>query len=446
METARQYIIDNNIQYIKVGVFDLNGILRGKILSQKKFLKCLESGMGFCDVIIGLDYDDQLIDNMHFTGWHSGYPDARLRIVPETMRILPWEPESAFFLCEFEPQHNIISSRVVLRHAIEKAKSMGFQALAAMEFEFSVFQETSDSLQEKRFTHLTPLTPGNFGYSLQRSNQTQLVYDDLLKQLSEANVALECIHTEIGPGVLEAAIAYDEIMPAADKAGLFKLFTKAILHEHFLVPTFMAKCNVKQQGHGGHIHLSLYDLQKKSAFYDKNAPHHMSKIMCQFVAGQQALMPELLALSTPNVNSFARLVPGHWAPTSATWGIDNRTTALRVISGNEDAIRVEYRVPGADANPHLAMAAALISGLYGIENELKLGEPVSGNAYTQNHQALALPTTLHQAADALSQSGYAREIFGNRFIEDYCQTRHWEANSYQAAVTDWQLKRYFEVI
>jgi glutamine synthetase len=443
---AAQYVIEHNIKFIKIGIFDLNGIIRGKVLSQAKFLKCLEGGMGFCDVIIGIDVDDQLLDNAKRTGWHTAYPDAKLRILPESMRILPWEPESAFFLCEFDTEYEPICPRGILRKAVDKAANMGFDAVGSMEFEFSVVQETPDTLREKNFNNLIPLTPGNFGYSLLRSGQTHILYDDLLTQLSAADIDVECLHTEIGPGVLEAAITYDNITQAADNAGLFKLFTKIILNQNFVTPTFMAKYKSNQQGHSGHIHMSLRGKDNKPAFYDASQSHNMSKIMQHFIAGQQALMPELLVMSAPNINSFARLVPGHWAPVSATWGIDNRTTALRAILGSAHSQRVEYRISGADANPHLAMAAALASGLYGIENKLELKAPIAGNAYAQKTTDFMLPRNLLEASEKLGQSKFAREFFGDDFVDNYCAIQDWEVREYQKAVTNWQLKRYFEII
>lgn len=441
-----QYISENNIKFIKIAIFDLHGILRGKVLSREKFFKCLESGMGFCDVIIGLDVDDQLVDNMSYTGWHTAYPDATIRIIPESMRILPWEPNSAFFLCEFAPKDEIVCPRAQLRKIHQKAKDMGFEVFCSMEFEFSVFQETPESLQEKSFHNLIPVTPGNFGYSALRSCQTHDIYEDLLTQLTECDIDIECLHTEIGPGVLEAAIHYNTIDKSADNAGLFKLFSKVILHQNLLTPTFMAKYNINQQGHSGHIHMSLRDKNNKPIFFDDSQPYQMSKTMRHFVAGQQALMPEFLALCTPNVNSFARLVPGHWAPTSATWGIDNRTTALRIISGSATAQRVEYRIPGADANPQLAMAAALASGLYGIEHKLELEEPIVGNAYTKQTNQFKLPSNLREAATAFNQSKIAREYFGDAFVDNYATLLDWESRQYQAAVTNWQLKRYLEIV
>jgi glutamine synthetase len=169
--------------------------------------------------------------------------------------------------------------------------------------------------------------------------------------------------------------------------------------------------------------------------------------MRAFVAGQQALMPEVLAMISPTMNSYRRLIPGFWAPTSATWGVENRTTALRVIPGSEKSTRVEFRVAAADGNPYLALAAAVGAGLWGIENKLKLGEPVQGNAYDKKHPAkLDLPRTLMEAAGRLRACKPARQLFGDEFVEHYAATREWEEREFRKAITDWELDRYFEII
>lgn len=442
----KKHVESNDIKFIKIGVIDPHGIVRGKLISRAKFLKGLTHGLGFCDVILGSDTDDQLCDALRLTGWQTGYPDAQIRIVPDTARTIPWEKNALFVLCEFEGEAASVGSRRLLQKQIDRAKAMGFQVSAALEYEFSVFQETPESLQEKHFKQLTPLTPGNFGYSLLRSSQCSAFYDDLLSSMTQLDIPLECLHTEIGPGVLEAAIAYTDILTAADRAALFKLFAKIIAHRHGLTPTFMAKPIATQQGQSGHIHLSLQDLQGNPVFYDETAPHHMSPVMRQFIAGQQALMPELLTLCAPNINSFARLVPGYWAPTNANWGIDNRTCALRVVPGSAQALRVEYRIGGADSNPYLALAAALASGLQGIASQLPLGEPYVGNAYESTATEHTLPGSLVEATTCLDNSRFARDTFGDTFVDDYCTLRRAEIQAYQRSVTDWQLRRYFEII
>jgi len=194
------------------------------------------------------------------------------------------------------------------------------------------------------------------------------------------------------------------------------------------------------------MHMSLWK-DGKPAFFDEKAPHRMSKTMRQFVAGQQALMPETLAMVASTVNAYRRLIPGFWAPTDATWGIENRTCALRVIPGSMSSQRVEYRIAAADINPYIAIAAALGSGLWGIENRIEPSEPVTGNAYDMTHPASrALPRSLSHAADMLVASSAARNLFGDLFVDHYAMTRHWEEREFRKAITDWELARYFEII
>jgi glutamine synthetase len=272
-------------------------------------------------------------------------------------------------------------------------------------------------------------------------------YNELLAFCEEMNFGLEGLHTETGAGVLEAAIRVDKTLESADKGALFKTFTKVFCQRRGLMATFMAKWSKDWPGQSGHLHVSLKDARGKGAFHDPKGRFSMSPLMESFVAGQQALMPELLAMVSPTVNSYTRLIPGFWAPTNATWGVENRTTALRVIPGSQKSQRVEYRIAAADQNPYLALAVALGSGLWGIENKLKLGEPIRGNAYDQKHPAkLSLPSTLWEAAQRLKGSKAARELFGDNFVEHYAATREWEERESRKHISDWQLARYFEII
>jgi len=443
---ARTLIEERELTHVKVGVFDLDGILRGKYMSAKKFLSALEGGFGFCDVVLGWDANDELYDNVKFTGWHTGYPDAPVKILPETCRDLPFE-DTVFFLGEFDGAAAAVGPRATLGRVIEKARSMGFEADAALEFEFFVFNETPDSIREKGYRNLKPIAPGTFGYSVIRNSVWSEFYEGLLETCELMDFPIEGLHEETGPGVLEAAIAVDTAMAAADKAALFKTFTKIFAQKNDMMATFMAKWSPDWPGQSGHLHISLRDTDGESAFYDPGDEHGMSKTMRHFVAGCQKLMPEMLAMVAPTINSFSRMVPGAWAPTHSTWGVENRTCALRVIAGSAKSQRVEYRLCAADVNPYLGLAAVLASGLYGIENELELGPQIEGNAYTQELPAdTALPTTLWDAAQALKGSKAARSAFGDNFVEHFAASREWEEREFRKSITDWELKRYFEII
>ncbi|HYM48344.1 MAG TPA: glutamine synthetase [Burkholderiaceae bacterium] len=444
---AQRIVEERKLDRIKVGVFDVDGILRGKYMSKEKFLSALEGGFGFCDVVLGWDSNDQLYDNVKYTGWHTAYPDAPVRLLPDSCREIPWEPNTLFFLCEFDAAAEALCPRGLLRRVLARAESMGFKTLSAAEFEFFLFEETPHSVREKGFRGLKSITPGFFGYSVLRNSVHAEFYHELMDVCRQMDFPLESFHTETGAGVLEAAITVDEALAAADKAALFKTFAKVVAQRRGWMATFMAKWSHDWPGQSGHLHVSLKHKDGKSAFHDPKAPHHMNTTMRHFLGGQQTLMPELLSMIACTVNSYTRLIPGFWAPTSASWGVENRTTALRVIPGSAKSQRIEYRIAAADINPYIALAAAIGSGLWGIQHSIEPTEAVAGNAYdwkTPPH--LELPRTLFDAAQRLRASTAATELFGAAFVEHYAATREWEERECRKAVTDWQLKRYFEII
>ncbi len=446
-EDAKKIIEERKLTHVKVGLFDIDGVMRGKYMSREKFFSSLDHGFAFCDVVLGWDSDDQLYDNITYTGWHTGYPDAPVRIIPDTCRSVPFEDNMLLFIAEFCDAAEPLCPRGILRKVIQRAKALGFDATAAFEYEFFMFSETPDSVREKNYKNLTPLTPGNFGYSMLRNGVHSDLYTQILKLSEDMDFPIEGLHTETGPGVLEAAIAYDNASDSADKAALFKTFIKIWAQRNNMMATFMAKWSKDLPGQSGHIHISLNDSKGKSAFYDANNEHNMSDIQRHFLAGQQKYMPEFLSMIAPTVNSYSRMVPGMWAPLDATWGVENRTTALRVIPGSAKSQRVEYRLGSADGNPYLALAAALGSGIYGIENKLEPHPQVKGNAYEQTHpKETALPQTLFEAANRLKHSDIAKDIFGEQFVEHYSASREWEEREYRKHVSDWELERYFEII
>jgi glutamine synthetase len=286
-----------------------------------------------------------------------------------------------------------------------------------------------------------------FGYSILRTSENSDFYYDLFNLLTQFNIPIEGLHTETGPGVYEAAIAHDEVLSAADKAVLFKTAVKEIAYKHGIMASFMAKWTETLPGCSGHIHQSLWSAdQSENLFYDASDKHKMSDLHKHYLAGQLYCMPHLLPMYAPTINSYKRLVEGAWAPTTLTWGVENRTTALRVINTTPGLTRLETRIPGADTNPYLAMAAALASGLYGIKNKLALNTPQTiGNGY-QDKKNGVLASNLYDSAIAMQNSPIAKELFGEGFVEHFTQTRLWEHRQYAKHVSDWELKRYFEII
>lgn len=444
---ARRIVEERQLSHVKVGLIDIDGIMRGKYMAKEKFFSALENGFGFCDVVLGWDSYDQLYDNVQYTGWHTGYPDAPARIVPESCRELPFEDNGLFFLGEFDQQAEALCPRGLLRRVLARAAEKGFIPYAAFEYEFFVFNETRESIRAKRYRDLTPLAPGYFGYSVLRNSVDAEFYQMLLKLGQDMDFGIEGLHEETGPGVLEAAIAVDGAANAADKAALFKTFVKIATQRAGKIATFMAKWSPNWPGQSGHIHMSLKGLDGQPLFHDAGKERNMSDAMRWFVGGQQRLVPELLAMISPTVNSFTRLIPGFWAPTEASWGIENRTCALRVIPGSAKAQRVECRIAAADANPYIALSAALVAGMWGIENRIEPTPPVQGNAYDHKFpEELIFPRTLWDAAQRLKASSVARDWFGDAFVEHYAATREWEEREFRRHISDWELERYFEII
>jgi glutamine synthetase len=445
-----QYVKDHPSGKVKIAFTDIDGILRGKYISTEKFLSAVENGLGFCNVILGWDAGDVTYDNVQYTGWHTGYPDSPAVLDINTFRKIPWENDVPFFLGELTDQKGDpleIYPRQLLKKILGEANKQGYSPFFSQEFEWFNFAETPQTANAKHFKNLTPLTPGMFGYSILRSSLENPYFTDLFELLKKFNVPLEGLHTETGPGTYEAAIVYSDILEAADRAVLFKTAVKEIAYKHGVMATFMAKINENLPGCGGHVHQSLWDKSsKKNLFHEEKDKNKMSSLMKSYVAGQLYCLPQILPMYAPTINSYKRLVEGAWAPTTLTWGIDNRTVALRVLAGGNKSCRLETRVIGSDVNPYLAMAGCLASGLYGIENKLKLSQPATiGNGYKESANGV-LPSTLIEATNQMKGSKLAKELFGSAFVEHFTQTREWEWRQHLKAVTDWEYKRYFEII
>jgi len=432
------------VRFAKIGGFDIDGVLRGKYVSLEKLRSALEKGFGFCDVIFGWDMADVLYDNARVTGWHTGYPDTIGVIDPTTLRRIPWEPGVAALLCDFRVQSlepHPACPRSLLKRVKAHAESLGYTASFAAEFEFFFYRENRDELAQKGYTNLTPLDPGMMGYSWLRTGQDSEMVRDILDSLAAHDIEIEGFHTETGPGVYEAAIRYDDVLAAADKAALFKTAMKQLAPRHGLSVSFMAKNSARLPGSSGHLHQSLWR-GKTNVF--AQAGRGLSPALRAYLGGQMALMREFTALISPTINSYKRYVPGLWAPLSPSWGVDNRTCALRVIDPQSNsAARIECRQAAADINPYIAMAACLGAGLWGIEHELDPGPPSAGDAGVG---AERLPTTLKEAAALLAQSAAASEVLGAEFVDHYVRTRLWEVSEFERSVTDWELRRYFEMV
>jgi len=449
----------NNVNYVKVAITDLDGVLRGKYMHVDKFLKSIESGYGFCDVIFGWDSSDELYEfnvseeqNL-FTGWHTGFPDQAVKILLDSKRTIPFEKNTPFFLSELKDAE--VCPRNILKKVLKLLREFGLKGKSALEYEFFLFNESPISVRDKRFKNLSNFTPGMFGYSLLRSSVHSDLYQEILEMSMVMDFPLEGLHTETGPGVLEAAIGVDEALNSADKAVLFKTFMKVLAQRKNLMATFMAKWSEKYPGQSGHIHCSLVDLENKPVFLNE-AGNGMSEIMINFLGGLQKYSREFMAMIAPTTNSYKRLCAGAWAPINMTWGKENRTTGFRVIEGSPNSQRIENRLAGADANPYLALAATFAAGFLGIKERLEPTNPTSGEAYTmKTEETYRVPSTLLEAAKLFKRSQAARSIWGDQFVDHFSASRIWEYQQFlknkplfekEQLISSWELERYFEII
>ena len=442
---------ERGVTRVKLGLTDIDGVIRGKYVGFDKFASLLKGGGGFCDCVFGWDVNDQLYEGGSYTGWHTGFPDARFRLLVDSERWLVDE-DTPYFIGEFaalDGGDHALCPRTRLRCLLNRLSDLGLKMLAGFEFEFFVFAETPHSIREKGFRDLHPLTPGNYGYSILRASAESDRFVGLLDYASALNLDIEGLHCETGPGVWEVAMKATEGLEAADRANLFKTFAKVYFQKQDCLATFMAKWSMSYPGQSGHFHFSLLNSHGNNVFFDSSSAHGMAELQIRCIAGLQRYLPELLALVAPTINSYTRLVKGAWAPTASTWGIENRTVALRVIPGSESSQRIECRVPGADANPYLVAAAVCAAALAGIEEELAPTEPVSGNAYDVEEdlpEALHFPRNLRAAAERFQSSTCARKMFGDEFVEHFAMSRFWECKEYDRNLNDWQLERYLEII
>ena len=434
---------------VKVAVSDIDGILRGKYIHGDKFFSAVESGFGFCDVVFGWDAHDQCYDNTKLTGWHHGFPDAMVRLDLATYRTVPWDGHVPFFLGNFvtgDGKPHPLCPRQVLKRVLARAEKMGYGAMIGAEYEFFNFAETPQSWADKKGQPPTTITPGMFGYSLLRANANREYFNALMDDSAAFGIPIEGLHTETGPGVYEVAILFSDALEGADRALLFKTAAKEIGSRYGIMPSFMAKWSQQYPGCSGHLHQSLTD-GKKNLFYDaKGRNRGMSKLFESYLQGQLDHLMGMAPMFWPTVNSYKRLVDGFWAPVKPTWGVDNRTATFRALPGSPKSTRLETRAPGADMNPYLAVAAVLAAGLEGVRKGSKLtAKPITGTNMGAEKIPRA-PRTLIETAKIFRGSKVARDWFGDDFVEHFAATREWEWRQWLDAVTDWELRRYFEII
>jgi glutamine synthetase len=436
-------------KFVTLGIFDMQGLLRGKYVSTDKFLKVLDDGYGLPLTSMCMDPTDAILSGDGLLDGSDGYADATASIIPNTICEIPWEPKDRNLLilsrlteasASYCPRSVYDSTRAM---AIEK----GFLPAHSIELEFTLFNETAKTVSEKNYTNLEPATHQKSYELIQRQSAQTDFYGAVMDACEALSIPIESFHEEMGAGFMEVALRYGINASVPEKALLFRTFCKVVAERQSKLATFMARWSDDADGHGGHTHISLTSTSGEPLFWDKNKNGNMSDAMRHFIGGVQALLPDFLLLYAPNLNSFKRLVPGIFAPTHATWGVENRTCALRVVGDSPSSIRVECRVPGADANPYLSLSGLIGSGIHGIENKIEPTEPIVGNGFDQKiSPKLAFPKSFPEAIERFSSSQIARDILGDEFVSVFANTRRAQNSQLSKLVTDVEKQRYLQLL
>lgn len=437
-----------NIDTVIFAFPDVFGRLMGKRMTVDHFVEdALESGMHACSYLMTVDIPMQVIEGFKLANWEKGFGDFCIRADLATVKRLPWHEKTAIVLGDVthhdgEPVEE--TPRQVLARQIQRLTEKKLKAYLGSELEFYLFDETYRSAREKTYQNMVAASDYNIDYHILQPAKDEDVIGRLRNELGAAGIVVECSKGETADGQHEINLLYCDAMEMADRHILFKAAAKDIASQQEKAISFMAKLHSAQAGNGFHIHTSIWDTEKeKNLFWDKksSAP---SELFRQFLGGLMAYSRELTYFSAPTINSYKRFQPGSWAPTAIVCGGDNRTCGFRIV-GHENSLRIENRMPCADANPYLAFAATLAAGLRGIEEKLDCGEIFQGNAYA-DPTLPRLPFSLEEATNLLDKSAMAREAFGNDVINFYVHTARCEVNAFAQAVTDWEKARYFEQI
>lgn len=436
------------IDTVIVAFPDVYGRLLGKRMTRDFFLEhTVLSGFHACNYLLAADIDMQPLPGFKLAGWEQGYGDFHARLDLATLRPVPWHEKTAIVLADlFHEDGSEIAEapRHVLARQVERLAERRLSAFMGSELEFYLFDRDFRTIARKGFRAPRQASDYLIDYHILHAGRDEDVLARLRNEMAAARIPTECSKGEWGRGQYELNLVYAEARETADRHVLYKTGAKEIADQQGRALTFMAKWAADQAGSSFHVHSSLRDAEgAKSLFWDADRSAE-SELFGRFLAGLIKYTRELAYFFAPTVNSYKRYQHSSWAPTKIVWGRDNRTCGFRIV-GSGESLRIENRMPGADANPYLAFAATLAAGLAGIDEKLDCGDPYSGNAYEDNGLS-RLPETLGEAADLLDKSTLARETFGGDVVDYYAHTARLETQAFNAAVTDWERRRYFEQI
>lgn len=452
LEELRREIETGSIETVITALPDLYGRLIGKRVVGEFFLEEMVSGgMHVCDYLLACDMEMDPTPGYAYTSWEKGYGD--LHAVPDlgSLRRAAWLDRTAFVLCDARTPDGgpvSVAPRSILKRQLERAASMGFVSMMGSELEFFLFDEGYRSARAKGYRDILKSQDYVEDYHLLSGTMAEDVIGAIRREVHASAVPVEFSKGEWGPGQHEINLRYAEALEMADRHVIYKQAAKEIAHRAGKSLTFMAKWDSSLAGNSLHVHTSLWSPEGESSFAGdeplEGTPATCSPTFRAFLAGLLAHARELAWFFAPTVNSYKRFQPGTFAPTGIAWSWDNRTAGYRLV-GQGSALRVECRIPGADANPYLVYAALLAAGLDGIERGLDLGPIFEGNVY-EARDLPQIPSSLEESIALLEGSRFARESFGDDVVDHLLHFARTEAAGFRNAVTDWERVRYFERI
>jgi glutamine synthetase len=450
LEELRKRIPTNEIDTVVVGFTDHYGRLMGKRYDAEMFVDSIaEDGAHGCDYLLTTDMEMAPVRGYRFANWELGYGDFHLVPDMATLRVATWLARSALVLCDVHDtkthQPITVAPRSILRRQADAARALGFDTFAASELEHYLFRTSYSQISHDGLRGLTPAGWYLEDYHLMQGARSEDFHGAVRRHLKDSGVPVENSKGEWGRGQHEVNVRYAETLTMADRHVVFKQCMKELADSMGVSVTFMAKIASDQAGSGCHIHFSLWR-KGRNAFVGKKS---LGPITCSdefrwFLGGWIARVSEVMVFYAPTVNSYKRYVDASWAPTRLAWSRDNRTAGFRVV-GDGDGLRIECRLAGADCNPYLAFAASLASGLDGIANRTEPPDHFSGDVYAARDLP-RVPCTLAEATERFADSEFAKRAFGDEVVEHYLHFFRSEQQAYDAAVTDWEIRRYFERI
>jgi glutamine synthetase len=438
LEELRSAATEGTVDTVLLCIADMEGRLQGKRLTVQHFLdEVVEEHAEGCNYLLAVDVDMNTVDGYEMSSWSRGYGDFVMKPDLDTLRPVPWHEGTVLLMADLtwaDGADVLASPRQILRAQLARLAERGWRATAGTELEFIVFNDSYEQAWAKGYRDLEPANLYNVDYSMLGTARVEPLIRRIRNSMMGAGMRVENSKGECNFGQHEINFHFDDALATADDHVIYKNGAKEIAAQEGMSITYMAKLD-EREGNSCHIHCSLAHEGGGNVFADDRATFD------RFVAGQLACLRELTLFFAPHVNSYKRFVPGSFAPTAVAWGNDNRTCSMRVV-GHGQGLRVENRLPGADVNPYLALAAMIAAGLHGIENELELEPAFEGNAYESDKPRV--PHTLYAARDRFAGSSIARDAFGEDVVEHYLNRARIELEALEAAVTDWEKFRGFE--